>query len=95
MRKLLTLLIATIMTLSLCACTASDRRRMHDAKSDLSGGINRVVRVYTADGKKLAEYEGKIDLAPYEEVGGGVVKFDLNGKRYIYYNCYVETIGDL
>lgn len=22
----------------------------------------------------------------------GIVKFDLNGRRYIYYNCFVEVI---
>lgn len=26
---------------------------------------------------------------------GGYVKFDFNGKRYIYYNCFVESIADI
>lgn len=95
MKRVIALLTIVMLALSMCACTASDRRHMNDAKSDITGGLNRTVRVYTADGSLLAEYKGKIDLAPYEEVGGGVVKFDLDGKRYIYYNCYVETIGDL
>ncbi len=25
---------------------------------------------------------------------GGYVKFDFDGKRYIYYNCFVETIAE-
>lgn len=29
------------------------------------------------------------------DVNGGYVKFDFNGKRYIYYNCFVESIADI
>ena len=47
---------------------------------------------HTADGKELATYKGKIDLSTND---GGYVKFDLNGKRYIYYNCFVESIADI
>ena len=46
----------------------------------------------TADGKKLATYEGKIDI---ETNDGGYVKFDYKGKRYMYYNCFVESIADI
>lgn len=42
--------------------------------------------------KKLATYEGKIDIDTND---GGYVKFDFNGKRYIYYNCFVESIADI
>ena len=71
--------------------TASGQRMLIDERSELGQGIERVVTVYTADGKVLAQYEGKIDL---EQNDGGYVKFDLNGKRYIYYNCFVESIAD-
>lgn len=71
--------------------TASGQRMLIDERSELGQGIERVVTVYTADGKILAQYEGKIDL---EQNDGGYVKFDLNGKRYIYYNCFVESIAD-
>lgn len=70
---------------------ASVDRWCTDVKSDLNGGLNRVINVYTADGKILASYEGRIDI---ESNDGGYVKFDYDGKRYIYYNCYVETIAD-
>lgn len=72
--------------------TASGQRMLIDERSELRQGIERVVTVYTADGKILAQYEGKIDL---EQNDGGYVKFDLNGKRYIYYNCFVESIADI
>ena len=63
-----------------------------DMKSDVNGGMQRTIAVYTADGKELATYKGKIDIDTND---GGYVKFDLNGKRYIYYNCFVESIADI
>lgn len=72
--------------------TASGQRAMTDQKSDLGGGIERVVTVYTANGDVIAKYEGKID---FEKNDGGYIKFDFEGKRYIYYNCFVESIADI
>lgn len=72
--------------------TASGSRYMVDTKSELMNGLDRTVTVYTADGQILAQYEGKIDLQANE---GGYVKFDFDGKRYIYYNCFVETIANI
>ena len=57
-----------------------------------NGGMQRTITVYTADGKELATYKGKIDIDTND---GGYVKFDFNGKRYIYYNCFVESIADI
>lgn len=71
--------------------TASGMRAKTDERAELSNGLDRVVVIYTADGDILKKYEGKIDI----EQGQGYVKFDWNGKRYIYYNCYVETIADI
>ena len=63
-----------------------------DAKSNLNGGLNRTVTVYTADGDVIATYQGKIDIDTND---GGYVKFDYDGKRYIYYNCFVESVADI
>lgn len=68
---------------------SSLKRGFKDFKSDWSGGLDRHLTVYTADGQVLAEYDGKIDLESNES---GVVKFDFKGKRYMYYNCFVEVI---
>ena len=68
---------------------SSLKREIKDVKSDWTGGLNRHLTVYTADGNVLAEYDGKIDLESNES---GVVKFDFKGKRYMYYNCFVEVI---
>lgn len=90
MNKLYKLLMVGMIGISLFGCASVDRLGT-DVKSDLNGGLNRIINVYTADGKVLASYEGKIDI---ETNNGGYVKFDYDGKRYIYYNCYVETIAD-
>ena len=71
--------------------SASWKRAVVDVKSDISNGMQRTIKVYTADGKLLAEYEGKIDI----EESNNYVKFDYDGKRYIYYNCFVESIADI
>lgn len=72
--------------------TASGQRAMVDQRSDINNGIERTVTVYTADGQVIASYTGKIDL---EGNDGGYVLFDYNGKRYTYYNCFVESIAEL
>lgn len=72
--------------------TASWQRAMVDQKSDLGNGLDRIVRVYTANGDIIAELEGKIDI---EGNDGGYVLFDYEGKRYTYYNCFVEIIAEI
>jgi len=72
--------------------TASGQRALTDQKSELAGGLDRVVTIYTADGDVIAQYSGKIDI---EANDGGYVKFDFEGKRYVYYNCFVETVAEI
>lgn len=72
--------------------TASGIRALTDQRAEFSNGLNREINVYTADGNLLAHYEGKIDL---EDNAGGYVLFDYEGKRYTYYNCFVESIADI
>ena len=73
-------------------CTANGQRKIVDQRSNLSNGLDRVVTVYTADGDVIALYEGQIDI---EANDGGYIKFDFEGKRYMYYNCFVESIADI
>lgn len=72
--------------------TASGQRAMVNQQSDLGNGLDRIVRVYTANGDIIAEFEGKIDI---EGNDGGYVLFDYQGKRYTYYNCFVESIAEI
>jgi len=79
------LLVATLFT----GC-ASAERWGKSIRSDFGGGLNRTVVVYSMTGEELARYSGKIDIEENESK----VLFDLNGKRYIYYNCLVEVIEE-
>ena len=96
MKKSIKIIVSMIITIVLffcfSGCSESLKREMVDYKSDLTGGLDRTIRVYTANGDLIAEYSGKIDI---ESNVGAEVKFDFNGKRYIYYNCFVETIADI
>ena len=77
-----------IILISGASCSSCDRA-VKDVGSDLSGGLNRVVKVYDFNGNEMKTYKGKIDLEPNDS---GIVKFELNGKRYMYYNAFVEVI---
>lgn len=72
--------------------TASGQRALLDQKSNFNNGIERTVTVYTANGDVIAQYTGKIDIDTND---GGYVKFDFEGNRYIYYNCFIETIAEI
>ena len=72
--------------------TASGRRAIVDQRSELNNGLERTINVYTANGDVIATYEGQIDI---EDNQGGYVMFDFEGKRYMYYNCFVESIAEI
>lgn len=80
--------ILLVLIVSFAGC-ASMERWGKDVHSDLTGGLNRTVNIYSLDGKKIASYEGKFDVDINDS---GRVKFDLNGKRYLYSNAIVEVI---
>lgn len=74
-----TIILAIAIGIGACCYNSQSIKRLRkDIKSDLNGGLNRTVTVYTADGEILKTYKGKIDL---ETTDGGIVKFDLNGQR--------------
>ena len=72
--------------------TASGQRAIVDQRSELNNGLERTINVYTANGDMIATYEGQIDI---EDNQGGYVMFDFEGKRYMYYNCFVESIAEI
>ena len=79
------MIVLLVVTLMLLAGCESFKRDMKGISSEF-GGLNRVVSVYTYDGKLLRTYKGTLDIEFGE---GGKVKFDLDGKRYIIYNAVV------
>lgn len=66
-------------------------RILKDAKVNyVSELLGKPVEVTLEDG--VAQYTGKIDI---EGNDGGYVLFDYEGKRYTYYNCFVESIAEI
>lgn len=98
-RSCLVGLIATI-TLTIATCsglifwlygTESGKRAIKDTKSNLSGGIERIVTVYDIYGEPIKEYSGKFDI----EYDSDRIKFDdENGKRHIIYYTTGTVIID-
>lgn len=52
----------------------------------------RTITVYTDNWEVIAQYTGEIDI---EGNDGGYVLFDYDGKRYTYYNCFVESVAEI
>ena len=71
-----------------CKGCATWQRSCKTWQSEVSGGLDRTVNVYAYDGTLIATYTGRIDI----EQNDTKVLFDLDGKRYIYYNAIVEVI---
>ena len=90
------IILATVLLVVLCAgiiltgCTgcATWERSCKSCQSEISGGLNRTVNVYAYNGELIATHSGRIDIEENESK----VLFDLDGKRYIYYNAIVEVI---
>lgn len=72
--------------------TATGRRAVIDQRSEFNNGLERTINILNADGDIIRSYTGIIDI---EGNDGGYVLFDYNGKRYTYYNCYLESIADI
>lgn len=97
--KILSIVVSAVLIIAIFfgmrwwfSSTASGQRALTDQKSELANGLDRTVTVYTADGKVLAQYTGRIDI---EGNDGGYILFDFDGKRYTYYNCFVESVANI
>lgn len=55
----------------------------------MSGGLERTINIYTVTGELIATYNGKIDI---DDNTNGSIMFDIDGKRYVYYNAIIEVI---
>lgn len=86
--KLLFLAVAMTIFLIFGGWTSIDRG-CKSCSSVIAGGLYRIANVYSSDRKLIATYEGKIDI---DNNSNGSIMFDLNGKRYVYYNAIVEVI---
>jgi len=82
-------IIACIICILVCGASCSSCDRMGKSiESNMSGGLDRTIKIYSYDGKLLSEHKGKFDVQDSENK----ILFDLDGKRYIYYNTVAEII---
>ena len=77
-KKIAVFALLTAMVLSLAGC-ASWNRELKSFESDISGGLNRTVTVYSYDGDILGQWSGKFDVSESENE----TFFDVDGKRVI------------
>ena len=68
--------------------SSSRQRAMKDFQSEYGGGLNRIVNIYALDGTIIASHKGRIDIEDRENY----ILFDLDGKRYVYYNAIIEVV---
>ncbi len=87
MKKIITILSITLLTLALSGCGESFQRSVKTFRSEYAGGLERRVEVYSSSGELLKTYEGKLDIEANEY--GNKVLFDMDGKRTIIYNATV------
>lgn len=77
--KVFTVIALLIVTSVFMTGCQSWQREMKSLRSDLNGGLNRTVTVYTYDGVPIKSWSGKFDVSASENE----VYFDLNDKRTI------------
>lgn len=82
---------AAVIILAVCSLLSGCQKAERKIKDIVSEnvGLSRTINVLNIYGDVIRTYEGNVDIA---ETEGWKVKFDLDGKRYIYYNCSLEVI---
>ena len=92
MKKGLMIIVLIIGVLFTTTGCASWNKWTKDLESEYGNGLNRVVKVYSMDGKLLETYEGKIDIN-YED---NRVLFQINGgnRIAIYGNTAVVVVEE-
>ena len=71
--------------------TATGQEILHEYTSRLDDNTAYIVNVYSNSGDILANYNGNIKIDIY---GDNYLKFQYNGRDYIYYNCDIEIISE-
>ena len=77
-KKIAVFVLLAAMELSLAGC-ARWKRELKSFPTDVAGGLNRTVTVYSYDGDVVGQWSGKFDVSESESE----TFFDVNGKRVI------------
>lgn len=62
-----------------CSTSESGKRALKEQQSDLNGGLQRTVTLYSYDGEEIKSWTGKFDVSSSETE----TYFDIDGKRVI------------
>lgn len=82
------ILAGVCVVITIAACTGmswlftnseSGKRALKEQESDLNGGLNRTVTLYSYDGEEIRSWTGKFDVSSSETE----TYFDIDGKRVI------------
>jgi len=95
MRKFIVLSIILILSsMLIVGCSTETQARLKKDNESAREGLNRLLTVYSHDGKVLKTVKGKFDVEPSTE--NNKVKFDINGQRFIIYNAVIvcEEVKD-
>ena len=79
MKNKCVLMILIVLCGALLTGCSSLRRGIKSVGSDISGGLDRTVTVYSYDGDVLGQWSGKFDVSE----SASETFFDINGKRVI------------
>lgn len=75
MNKYVKVLVIGVLSLFMFTGCASWNSNIKDFQSEFGNGLDRIVKVYSVDGKLLETYEGRIDI----EYDDNRVMFQING----------------
>ncbi|MBQ9014452.1 MAG: hypothetical protein IJ094_13045 [Bacilli bacterium] len=62
--------------------TEQGKRNIKDAQSEINGGLNREITIYSEEGREIYSYEGKFDLKVNQD-SRDLEFVDNNGKKHI------------
>ena len=79
MKRIIAILLTVCCMATCLTGCASWKRGMKSIGSDLNGGLNRTVTVYSYDGDVLGQWSGKFDVSE----SSSETFFDIDGKRVI------------
>lgn len=71
--------------------TEDGKRAYHTEESNLTGGLNRTVRVYDVEGELIVEYSGRFDIDHDEN---RILFDDENGNRHVIYYSVATVVID-
>lgn len=86
MKKIIVIILAIIICLCFSGCE-SFKRSMKTISSDMGGGLERKLTLYSNTGEVIKEWNGKFDMSESENE----IWFDLNGKRVIIHGGIVVS----